>query len=179
MTDATWEKNPATVRAARTHVRSRFIYLLIGLGLLVAVAYLLVTGTLGGRYYITVDELVLSPDNIGKDVRVAGAVDGETIRFDQETNTLHFTVVNIPNDNETIREAGGLGEVLHTALTDPAATRMEVVWPTGEMPELLQHEAQAIMNGQLDENGVFQANEVLLKCPTRYSDDVPEQVVTQ
>jgi cytochrome c-type biogenesis protein CcmE len=72
-----------------------------------------------------------------------------------------------------------LGEVLHTALTDPAATRMEVVWPTGEMPELLQHEAQAIMNGQLDENGVFQANEVLLKCPTRYSDDVPEQVVTQ
>jgi len=179
MTDATWEKNPANVRAARSYVKSRFIYLLIGLGLLVAVGYLLVTGTLGGAYYITVDELVADSSKVDKTVRVAGAVDGDTIRFDQETNTLHFTVVNIPNDNEAIREAGGLGEVLHLALQNPDATRLDVVWPTGEMPDLLQHEAQAIMNGRLDENGVFQANEVLLKCPTRYSDDVPDQVVSQ
>ena len=179
MTDATWEKNPANVNAARAYLNSRAKYLVIGLILLGAVAYLLVTGTATARYYITVDELVLEADNMGKNVRVAGAVDGDTIQFDPETSTLSFTVVNIPNDNDAIRDQGGLGNVLHNALNDPSATRMQVEWAQGEWPDLLQHEAQAIMTGKLDENGVFHANEVLLKCPTRYSDDVPEQVVSQ
>lgn len=177
MTDATWEKNPANVGAARAYLNSRAKYLVIGLILLGAVGYLLISGTATGRYYITVDELVLNADNMGKNVRVAGAVDGDTIRFDPETSTLSFTVVNIPNDNEAIRDAGGLANVLHNALQDPASTRMQVVWAKGEWPDLLQHEAQAIMTGRLDENGIFHANEVLLKCPTRYSDSVPEQVV--
>lgn len=179
MTDATWEKNPANVRAARSYLGSRAKYLVIGLILLGAVGYLLVTGTATARYYITVDELVVDAGNMGKNVRVAGAVDGDTIKFDPETSTLSFTVVSIPNDNEAIREQGGLGNVLHNALTDSTATRMHVEWAQGEWPDLLQHEAQAIMTGTLDENGVFHANEVLLKCPTRYSDDVPEQVVSQ
>ena len=179
MTEATWEKNPANAQAARSFLNSRAKYLAIGMILLLGVGYLLVTGTATGRYYITVDELVLDASNQGKNVRVAGAVDGETIQFDPETSTLSFTVVNIPNDNGTIRDQGGLGNVLHNALQNPNSTRMHVEWDQGEWPDLLQHEAQAIMTGTLDENGVFHANEVLLKCPTRYSDDVPEQVVSQ
>ena len=31
------------------------------------------------------------------------------------------------------------------------------------------------MTGTLDDKGVFHANELLLKCPTRYDEAVPEQ----
>ena len=43
-------------------------------------------------------------------------------------------------------------------------------------PDLLQHEAQAIMTGVVGEDGVFYATELLLKCPSRYEEGVPEQV---
>ena len=38
------------------------------------------------------------------------------------------------------------------------------------MPDLLQHEAQAIMTGRLGDDGVFYADELLLKCPSRYEE---------
>jgi cytochrome c-type biogenesis protein CcmE len=31
------------------------------------------------------------------------------------------------------------------------------------------------MTGYLDENGLFHAEELLLKCPTKYEEAVPEQ----
>jgi cytochrome c-type biogenesis protein CcmE len=40
---------------------------------------------------------------------------------------------------------------------------------------MLQHEAQAILTGQVNGRGVFQAEEVLLKCPTKYESSIPEQ----
>jgi hypothetical protein len=40
---------------------------------------------------------------------------------------------------------------------------------------LLQHEAQALVEGHADETGVFLANEggLFLKCPTRYEELEP------
>lgn len=180
MTDFTWEKNADSAAKAKLllHNRKRFAYLFAGVALISIVAYLMITGMATGSYYITVDELMADATYVGKDIRVAGAVDGDTIRFDPETQVLSFTVAAIPKDNDAIREAGGLGNVLHNALQDPNAVRMNVEWQNAEMPDLLQHEAQAIMEGQLDENNVFHANQVLLKCPTRYSDDVPEQAAS-
>jgi cytochrome c-type biogenesis protein CcmE len=43
------------------------------------------------------------------------------------------------------------------------------------MPDLLRHEAQAILTGRMDTDGVFQAEELLLKCPTRYEEEIPLQ----
>jgi cytochrome c-type biogenesis protein CcmE len=58
---------------------------------------------------------------------------------------------------------------------DPNANRVDVVY-IGPMPDLLRHEAQAIVTGRLGEDGVFNADELLLKCPTRYEDEIPAQV---
>jgi cytochrome c-type biogenesis protein CcmE len=181
MSEITWVKTPETANAAGLHVknRSKYLYGLIGIGLLAVVAFLMYNGLAAGRYYVTVNELVSDQDNIGKKVRVAGAVDGNTIVFNPETHQLTFTVVNIPSDSDEIKEAGGLGAVLHQALQDPGATRLNIVWNNAEVPDLLQHEAQAIMTGTLQEDGTFVAEEVLLKCPTRYSDEVPGQVSAQ
>jgi cytochrome c-type biogenesis protein CcmE len=51
---------------------------------------------------------------------------------------------------------------------------MQVIY-TGVKPDLLRHEAQAIMTGQLGDDGIFHAEELLLKCPTKYEEAVPEQ----
>lgn len=69
---------------------------------------------------------------------------------------------------------GGLAKVLHEAVTDPNATRMKVIYE-GPKPDLLRNEAQAIMTGRIGPDGVFHADELLLKCPSRYSDEVPSQ----
>jgi len=59
-------------------------------------------------------------------------------------------------------------------VSDPNSSRLEIVFDDIK-PDLLQHEAQAIVRGQLGEDGRFYADEVLLKCPTRYEEDVPGQ----
>ena len=80
----------------------------------------------------------------------------------------------MPADNEILEDEGGLAMALNQAVNDPTRTRMQVVY-YGVMPDLLQNEAQAIMTGHLGEDGVFVADELLLKCPTRYDEAVPEQ----
>jgi len=67
-----------------------------------------------------------------------------------------------------------LAVALHQAVIDPSRPRMKVVY-VGPKPDLLRNEAQAIMTGHLGEDGVFYAEELLLKCPTRYEEAVPEQ----
>ena len=82
-------------------------------------------------------------------------------------------MVHVPGDLDEVEKNGGLGAVLHAAVIDPTRTRMEVVY-VGVKPDLLRDEAQAIMTGKLGEDGVFYADELLLKCPTRYEEAKPE-----
>jgi len=181
MAETQWEKSSVLPESrAAVKRRGRWKFLLVGAVILGAIAYLLFSSTLiGARYYVTVDDLVNDPAMLGKKVRVSGAVDGDPV-FDPATNELHFTVANIPNDNDTIREQGGLAKVLYNAVNDPNATRLQVVAHDKEIPDLLQNEAQAIMSGRLEQVGggfVFYADEITLKCPTKYEEDVPAQVV--
>ena len=147
-----------------------------GMLILVAVIYLISTATADSlEYFMTVDELHASRDSVGdRSLRVSGAVVGDTIQYDPQTLTLTFEVANVPADTVEIDAQGGLAEVLHQAVIDPTRTRIQVVY-VGPKPDLMKNEAQAIMTGQLDQNGVFQADELLLKCPTRYEEAVPEQ----
>jgi cytochrome c-type biogenesis protein CcmE len=154
----------------------------IGGGLiLAAVVYLIVSSTqANAQYFMTVDELKSKGSAlVGQDVRISGAVVGDTIQYDSKTLTLSFTVANVPGDNNEIDKEGGLAAVLHKAVTDPTATRMNVVVVGQPMPDLLKNEAQAIMTGKLGQDGVFRASELLLKCPTKYQEAVPNQASSQ
>lgn len=147
-----------------------------GLLILAAVGYLIFSSTqASAQYFVTVDELASRKGELtGKDVRISGAVDGDSIQYDSKALKLSFTVAHVPGDNAEIEAAGGLAAVLHAAVTDPSRTRLPVVY-TGVKPDLLQNEAQAIMTGQLGSDGVFYADELLLKCPSKYEEAVPEQ----
>ncbi|GAB4504496.1 MAG: hypothetical protein Fur0043_14900 [Anaerolineales bacterium] len=151
-------------------------FLLGGFLILAAVVYLIASSTqASAEYFMTIDELkAKEPEMIGKNLRASGAVVGDSIQYDPQTLTLSFVVAHVPGDNAEIEAQGGLAAVLHEAVTDPTRTHMQVVY-VGPKPDLLRNEAQAIMTGHLGEDGIFYADELLLKCPTKYEEAVPNQ----
>jgi cytochrome c-type biogenesis protein CcmE len=155
--------------------RSKFI--LGGLFILAAVVYLIFSSTQqSAEYFMTVDEIHAKGNSVvDKNLRLSGAVIGDSIQYDPQTLTLTFDVAHVPGDNAEIEAQGGLAEVLRAAVADPTRQRIKVVY-VGPKPDLLRGEAQAIMTGHLGADGIFYADELLLKCPTKYEEAVPEQV---
>jgi cytochrome c-type biogenesis protein CcmE len=147
-----------------------------GILILGAVVFLIWTSTAASaEYFLTIDELNAKGSSVvDKNLRVSGAVIGDSIQYDAQSLTLSFEVAHVPADNLAIKTEGGLAEALHQAVLDPSRARMKVVY-VGPKPDLLRNEAQAIMTGHLGNDGVFYAEELLLKCPTRYEEAVPEQ----
>ncbi len=159
----------------QTGSSSRMKFIIGGLLIVAAVVYLIYSSTAASaQYFLTVEEVAIQGDEVyERDLRISGAVIGDTIEYDPQTLTLTFTVAHIPGDNDEIEAQGGLAKVLHDAVVSPGATLK--VEHNGPMPDLLQDEAQAIMTGRLGEDGVFHADELLLKCPTKYEEAVPGQ----
>jgi cytochrome c-type biogenesis protein CcmE len=154
--------------------RNKFI--LGGVAILAAVVYLIVSSTnASAEYFMTVDEVqAQGATAVGKNLRLSGAVIGDTIQYDAQTFILTFEVAHVTADNAEIEAQGGLAEVLYQAVNDPTRQRVKVVYE-GVKPDLLRNEAQAIMTGQLGADGIFRAEELLLKCPTRYEEALPQQ----
>jgi cytochrome c-type biogenesis protein CcmE len=150
--------------SANTGKRSRAKFIVGGSLILVAVVYLIFSSTqANAEYFMTIDNL-----------RISGAVIGSTIQFNPNTQNLTFDIANVPGDNITIAAQGGLAKVLHVAVTDPTDRRLSVIY-NGPKPDLMRDEAQAIITGYLGTDGVFHADELLLKCPTKYQEAVPSQ----
>jgi cytochrome c-type biogenesis protein CcmE len=147
-----------------------------GFLILGAVVFLIWSSTAAtSEYFLTIDELnAKGPEVVDRNLRVSGAVIGDTIQYDAQTLTLTFEVAHVPGDQAVLEDEGGLAEALHQAVVDPTRSRMTVVY-VGPKPDLLRHEAQAIVTGKLGDDGIFYADELLLKCPTKYEEAVPEQ----
>jgi cytochrome c-type biogenesis protein CcmE len=147
-----------------------------GILILGAVVFLIWSSTASTQeYFLTVDELNAKGSSVvDKNVRLAGAVIGDTIQYDADTLTLSFDVAHVPGDNAALETEGGLAIALHEAVIDPSRARLKVVY-VGPKPDLLRNEAQAIVTGHLGDDGVFYAEELLLKCPTKYEEAVPDQ----
>jgi len=133
-------------------------YLLGGALLLMAVVVVIAQGLAGGaQYFLTVSQLrAKGPEFQNQSVRISGAIIGDSIQFDAQTLHLEFEIVD---------SAEQIG----------AQRPLRIVYE-GPKPELLQPHAQAIVEGRLGADGVFQADTLLLKCPTRYEEQFPEQV---
>ena len=167
-------------RVFRPRFGGRTKFLVGGLLIVGAIVYLIVTTMSStAQYFYTVDELqAKGASAVGQSLRASGAVMGSSITYDAKTLTITFKMANISNDNKDITAAGGLAAALHQAVTNPKAGRMSVIY-IGPRPDLLKDEAQAIVTGKLGVDGVFHADELLLKCPTRYQDALPSQAAAQ
>jgi cytochrome c-type biogenesis protein CcmE len=160
----------------KTGIQGRGKFILGGIFILAAVIFLIISSTRAtAEDTMTVDEInAMSASKAGRNLRTFGAVVGSTIKFNPDTNNLTFDIANVPGDNTTITAQGGLAYVLHNAVTDPTRRRLHVIY-NGPKPDLMRDEAQAIITGHLGEDGVFHADELLLKCPTKYEQAVPSQ----
>lgn len=157
MADTTWTKDDGAVLAAPKD--NRLKYIVGGVLLLAAIVYLVVNAMTGNtQLYKTVEEFYAQQSRLtDRDLRVSGQVIGDSIQYtqiDAVTSRLEFDIM------DSVREPG---RTLHVvAMNEP-------------MPDLLQHEAQAIVEGSADSDGVFYVNPggLLLKCPTRYEEMEP------
>lgn len=136
--------------------RSRMKFVAGGILLFAGVVYLIVNAMSGNtQLYKTVAEFYAEQDRlVGRDLRVSGWVIGDSIQFtqiDATTTRLEFDIVD--------------------DMANPGQ-RLRIVAMNEPKPDLLQNEAQALVEGSIGEDGVFMANPggLLLKCPTRYEE---------
>lgn len=153
MAQPTWTAEGVLPETKR---RSRAPFFVAGAAILVAVIALIVSAVRNeGQFFVTLEEYYADPAKYAeRDFRVSAWVDGESISFtqiDQYNSRLEFDIVdNVNNPGRRLRIV---------ALNEP-------------LPDLLQHEAQAIVEGRVGADGQLYANPdgVLLKCPTRYEE---------
>lgn len=170
MANTTWTNSGSEALTEKKDNRLKFI---IGGIVIVAAIVFLVANAMSGntQLYKTVNEFYADQERLtGRDLRVAGFVVGDSIQYTQIDATNSRLEFDIVDD-----------------LTDPNAPRLRIVALNEPKPDLLQHEAQAMVEGHADEMGVFNSNPggLLLKCPTRYEEmeaqgldhpgDVPQQ----
>lgn len=155
---------------------ARIKFLVGGFVIVAAVIFLIASSMQeNAQFFMTVDELNAKGTNmVDKNIRLSGAVVGDTIDYDPNSLSLKFTVAHVTGDNGEVEKGGGLAQVLHQAVIDPGRSRLQVVY-VGAKPDLMRNEAQAIMTGYLGADGIFYADELLLKCPTKYEEAVPQQ----
>jgi cytochrome c-type biogenesis protein CcmE len=154
MSDTPWTTTGEEMLFPAKNNRLKFV--VGGALLFAAIIYLMVTAMSGNtQLYKTVGEFYAEQDRlVGRDLRVAGIVVGDSIEYvqiDATTSRLTFDIVDDLNN---------------------PTQRLHIVAMNEPKPDLLQHEAEAMVEGSANENGEFVANSggLMLKCPTRYEE---------
>ncbi len=144
------QARPAQHRAGWFH-RKRF--LIVGLVVAIALGYLGFTAFQGASmYYLTVDELLARNDAAyGERVRLMGKVEEGSVVTNSETNTLRF------------------------AVADEGGTSLPVVY-SGTVPDAFKQGSDVVVEGSLARTGTFEADSLLVKCPSKYEAAPEDQV---
>ena len=123
-------------------------FLIGGIIIVIAISFLAVTGFLdSSRYYYTVSEATALGSEIqGRNVKVNGTVEADSVKNDVGSLTLTFTVFE-------------------------GSDRIPVVFH-GVAPDNFKPDADVVVEGKMDPSGVLQADSILTKCPSKY---VPEE----
>lgn len=112
-----------------------------------AVGFLVVSGMRDTMvFYYTVSEVMAPDSSVSGPLRVAGKVVPGTIE--------------VSNDNH-----------LQRAFTIHEGGRELRVEYHGITPDTLVDDADAVVEGQLGDDGVFHATHVMAKCPSKYEDE--------
>ena len=102
--------------------------------------------------YVSLDEAVASQ----KTVQVLGKIDFDRVNYDTDSSRLEFAVY----DAEAVDEA--------------AATRLPVVY-YGVVPGNFDQATSVVLKGKMGEQGAFVADQMLVKCPSKYQGETGEE----
>lgn len=125
-------------------------------------------------YYHSINELNQDKTLRDKIIKISGAVIGDSIEIDFTTGEISFLAAHIPVDQDEISLQGGIELILHNATLDPDLPQIKIIYK-GIRPELLVNEAQVIASGYLSQENIFIANELLLKCPSKYEEKIEQK----
>jgi cytochrome c-type biogenesis protein CcmE len=135
---------------------SKVKYIVGGVVIVGLIAYLIISSiSSAGAYYREVGEVLAQRDALaGKNLRVSGNVVTESVKYDSAKLDLNFMI------------------------SDPAdPSKLLPVYFHGVQPDQITREgASAIVEGSLGPNGVVEANNLLLKCPSRYEESGMEEI---
>lgn len=122
-------------------------FLLAGLAIAGAVIYLVTANTsASAEYYMTIDQLHACTSCASRTIRVAGIVAPNSITRDERAQVIHFTIAE-------------------------QAQAMPVVYG-GVVPDIFRPGIQVVVEGRVV-NGVFQAQNLLAKCPSKFQSATP------
>lgn len=128
--------------------RRRLKFVLIGCGIAVTMAFLIVVGAMrpegGMLYYRTVDEFLADPVTHGH-TRVNGKVAEGTIRRIPSGQEVFFTMQDGKDPSRTLAVAY-----------------------RGIIPDTFVDRADVVVEGKMRADGVFEATTLLAKCPSKY-----------
>lgn len=121
-------------------------FLIGGVIVFLAIGYLAYAGfQSSATYYYTVSELAAQKSSVnGENVRVNGRVAAGSVDQDTKERTLRFTIVDVVGEDS-----------------------LPVVY-RGIAPDTFKAGRDVVIEGYLNSAGVFQANTILTKCPSKY-----------
>ena len=121
-------------------------FLIGGIIVFLAIGYLSFMGfQSSATYYYEVGELLEQGSLIyGENVRVNGQVAPGSVEQESQGRILRFTMIDIEGEES-----------------------LPVVFQ-GIAPDTFKEDAEVVAEGQLNSDGVFQANTILAKCPSKY-----------
>jgi cytochrome c-type biogenesis protein CcmE len=132
-------------KQARSGVKKS--YIIGGVVVLGFIAVVLAMTLMTGSYWLTVSELQADASRYaGENVRVSGAVLQESADWNPQEVTLRFIV------------------------SDESGAQLPIVF-FGPRPDNFVRATEAIVEGRLLPDGSFQADNLLLKCPSRYDEE--------
>ena len=119
-------------------------FLIGGIIIVLALGYLTYTGfESSATYYYTVSEFIERGSSIhGENVRVNGQVAADSVEKESGGLILRFTII----------EAGNSLPVVYQ----------------GVIPDAFKVGSDVVIEGHLNSAGIFQANTILTKCPSKY-----------
>jgi cytochrome c-type biogenesis protein CcmE len=134
-------------------------FMIAGSLLIVVIIGLIIYGSMtASSYYLTVSEIQEQAQ--GEDARVVGQrirVNGAVVENSEDWNAQEIT--------------------LRFSIEDENGATLPIVF-YGPRPDNFQRAASAIVEGELLADGSFQADTLLLKCPSRYEEE-PEEIFVQ
>jgi len=140
------------VPSNRTNKQIKFI--IGGVVIVALIGYLILTSISSeGAYFREVGEVLNQQTALtGKNLRVSGKVVTESIVYDAPQLELNFKI------------------------SDPADPNKQLpIHFHGVQPDQIGREdTEAIVEGSLGANGTVEANNLLLKCPSRYEEGIPK-----
>lgn len=139
---------------SNSKANSKIKFIVGGIVIVALIGYLIISSiSTAGAYFREVGEVLEQQKTLtGKNLRVSGMVVSESVRYDAANLDLRFNISD-PTD---------------------ASKQLAIQFHGVQPDQITRANTEAIVEGTLGRDGTVTANNLMLKCPSRYEEGVPK-----